>query len=54
VDVTLGESGETARYRMSITNVESSEPPVKDEAFFGKLSNNTAKTEEEFNAQLKS
>ncbi len=54
VDVTLGESGETARYRMSITNVETSEPPVKDEAFFGKLSNNSAKTEEEFKAQLKS
>lgn len=54
VDVTLGENDDTARYRMSITKVESSEPPAKDEAFFGKLSNNTAKTEEEFKAQLKS
>lgn len=54
VDVTLGDGSDSARYRMSITKVESSEPPAKDEAFFGKLSNNTAKTEEAFKAQLKS
>lgn len=53
-EVSLGEAGNTDRYRIALSKIEAFEAKEPDAEFFQKLSNGSASTIDEFRTQLKS